>query len=106
MQLENETKSIRRYDEFGNLWFEEYPSSPPSYVLNGFVYALFGLIDLYRVTNNQSVKFDIDRCISTLKNRLKDFDSDIGHILIYSKKVSAILLPEKCAQLQLEIYIY
>jgi hypothetical protein len=75
MQLENETKSIRRYDEFGNLWFEEYPSSPPSYVLNGFVYALFGLIDLYRVTNNQSVKFDIDRCISTLKNRLKDFDS-------------------------------
>ena len=29
------------------LWLQEYPSSTPSYVLNGNIFALFGLIDLY-----------------------------------------------------------
>ncbi|XP_023036853.1 D-glucuronyl C5-epimerase isoform X2 [Drosophila willistoni] len=27
-------------------WYEEYPTSPPSFVLNGFVYSLLGLYDL------------------------------------------------------------
>ncbi|XP_037716981.1 D-glucuronyl C5-epimerase B [Drosophila subpulchrella] len=27
-------------------WYEEYPTTPPSYVLNGFIYSLLGLYDL------------------------------------------------------------
>ena len=27
-------------------WYEEYPTLPPSFVINGFMYALFGLYDL------------------------------------------------------------
>lgn len=27
-------------------WYEEYPTVPPSFVINGFMYALFGLYDL------------------------------------------------------------
>lgn len=27
-------------------WYEEYPTSPPSFVLNGFIYSLLGLYDL------------------------------------------------------------
>lgn len=27
-------------------WYEEYPTTPPSFVLNGFIYALLGLYDL------------------------------------------------------------
>ncbi|PIO56549.1 D-glucuronyl C5-epimerase, partial [Teladorsagia circumcincta] len=30
---------------FGNDWYEEYPTSPGSYVLNGFIYSLIGLYD-------------------------------------------------------------
>lgn len=70
-----EEGGVRRYDENGYLWFEEYPSDPPSYVLNGFIYTLFGLIDLYRVTQRLDVKADIDECIRTLKDNVHRFDS-------------------------------
>ncbi len=75
MQDAKSPKSVRIYDEKGDLWFEEYPSKPPSYVLNGFIYALWGLIDLYRVTNDETIKKDIDACVKTLKNNLHKFDS-------------------------------
>jgi heparosan-N-sulfate-glucuronate 5-epimerase len=66
---------VRRIDEKGNLWFEEYPSTPPSYVLNGFIYTIFGLYDLFRVSNDIQVKKDIDACILTLNSNLHNFDS-------------------------------
>jgi hypothetical protein len=68
-------KGVRRYDENGDLWFEEYPSKPSSYVLNGFIYTLLGLYDLYRVTGDKKVKDDIDDCILTLKNNIHRFDA-------------------------------
>lgn len=37
---------VRRYA--GHRWYEEYPTSTPSYVLNGFGFALLGLYDLAR----------------------------------------------------------
>ena len=43
-------------DEDGGIWLEEYPSTPHSFVLNGFIYAIFGIIDLYRVTGEAEVK--------------------------------------------------
>jgi heparosan-N-sulfate-glucuronate 5-epimerase len=66
---------VRRVDENGDLWLEEYPSEPASYVLNGFIYALLGLYDLYRVTKNEEVKKDIDLCVKTLENNLSKFDA-------------------------------
>uniref|UniRef100_A0A183A2Z4 Heparosan-N-sulfate-glucuronate 5-epimerase n=1 Tax=Echinostoma caproni TaxID=27848 RepID=A0A183A2Z4_9TREM len=30
-------------------WYEEYPTEPGNFVLNGFIYALFGLYDLAQV---------------------------------------------------------
>ncbi len=79
----------RRYDDNGDLWFEEYPSNPPSYVLNGFIYTIFGLFDLYRVTGRQDVKQDIDACIKTLKNNLHKFDSGYwsNYDLLYKELV-------------------
>lgn len=66
---------VKRIDADGNLWYEEYPSTPPSYVLNGFIYTLFGLYDLLRVTQRQDVKMNIDRCLKTLKDNLDKFDA-------------------------------
>lgn len=66
---------VRQIDLNGNLWLEEYPSNPASFVLNGFIYAIFGLFDLYRVTKKDEIKTDIDACISTLKNNLQKFDA-------------------------------
>ena len=75
MKIPISQNGVRILDEKGNLWLEEYPDNPPILVLNGFIYALFGLYDLYRVTNRPDVKKDIDACILTLKNRLSDFDA-------------------------------
>lgn len=75
MKNDGSHKGVRRIDSNGDLWLEEYPSSPPSFVLNGFIYAIFGLYDLYRVTGDEEVKEDIDACILTLKNNLPRFDA-------------------------------
>ena len=75
MHVPFEEGGVRRRDEQGNLWLEEYPSHQPSFVLNGFIYALFGLYDLYRVVGYADVKQDIDACLHTLEARLPDFDS-------------------------------
>lgn len=37
----------------GLYWLEEYPTTPSSYTLNGFIYSLFGIYDLYQVTNDE-----------------------------------------------------
>lgn len=74
LQVPTSDGGVRRFDDQGNLWLEEYPSEKPSLVLNGFVYALLGLFDLYRVRGDQEVKDDIDLCLATLTKRLPDFD--------------------------------
>ena len=72
---ENHPKRVAIRDKNNNLWLEEYPSSIPSFVLNGFIYALFGLYDLYRVTNDEKIKASIDECVLTLENNIDKFDA-------------------------------
>ena len=72
---ETHNKRVAIRDENGYLWLEEYPSTPPSYVLNGFVYALFGLVDLYRVKRGSKIKKAIDECFLTLSKNIHRFDA-------------------------------
>jgi len=64
---------VKRIDENGDLWFEEYPTDPPSFVLNGFIYTFFGVLDFYRVTKSQEAKETYDACIRTLENNLHKY---------------------------------
>ncbi|VDK82484.1 unnamed protein product [Onchocerca ochengi] len=43
---------------FGHPWFEEYPTTPGTFVLNGFLYSLIGLYDFAQVSNSQDVEND------------------------------------------------
>lgn len=84
MKIPTSDGGVRAYDEYGNLWLEEYPSpDKPSCVLNGFIYALWGLYDLYRVTGDKIVKKDIDDCVLTLQNTIHKFD--VGYWSIYDQ---------------------
>lgn len=65
---------VKRIDENGFIWFEEYPSKQPSLVLNGFIYTFFGMYDLYRVTKNEKAKELYDECVKTLENNLHKYD--------------------------------
>lgn len=64
---------VKRIDENGDLWLEEYPTDPASYVLNGFAYTFFGILDLYRVTGSKEAKEMYDACIDTLEKNLHKY---------------------------------
>ncbi|ETN77447.1 D-glucuronyl C5-epimerase [Necator americanus] len=44
---------------FGYVWYEEYPTSPGSFVLNGFMYSLIGLYDLSKLGPSDVVSEEI-----------------------------------------------
>jgi hypothetical protein len=65
---------VTSQNTFGN-FYEEYPlPEQPTHVLNGFIYSLFGLYDLYIVDNNSQAKELFDTGIDTLKVVLPDYD--------------------------------
>lgn len=75
LQVDVADGGVRRTDHDGNLWLEEFPSEPPSFVLNGFIYTILGMYDLFRVTGREDIKDEIDRCIRTLVENLHRFDT-------------------------------
>lgn len=72
-------------DFHGHFIYEEYPTVPASYTLNGFIYSLFGLYDLYKTSNNERAKEKFEIGIKTLKKILPLYDDskmtyyDLGH---------------------------
>ena len=57
-----------------DLWYEEYPAHPPLHVLNGHVYALFGVLDYARVTGDEEAHQRWRRAARTLARHLPRFD--------------------------------
>jgi len=58
----------------GGVCLEEYPypDRPPSHVLNGFLYALFGLLDL-RESDGGNGEEMLDACVSSLRTNLEQY---------------------------------
>lgn len=61
-------------DKNNNYWLEEYIVSPPTHILNGFLWTLFGVWDYWLLTKDERVKNLFDKCIKTLQNNLRNFD--------------------------------
>jgi len=62
-------------DKEGFTWYEEYPSNPPSHVLNGFIFSLFGLYDFYKVTGSNEALELFNKGVETLENHLYLYDT-------------------------------
>ena len=62
-------------DKNGYEWHEEYPHSPPLYVLNGFIYMLFGVLDFYRVTSSVEANRLVHSIYKTLINNIGRYDA-------------------------------
>ncbi|XP_039747289.1 D-glucuronyl C5-epimerase [Pararge aegeria] len=63
------------------LWYEEYPTKPPLFVLNGFIYTLLGLYDLHVIEGENSIslaKKMFDDGMVSLKALLPLFDTGSG----------------------------
>ncbi|XP_060528663.1 D-glucuronyl C5-epimerase isoform X2 [Cylas formicarius] len=65
-------------------WYEEYPTKPASFVLNGFIYSLLGLYDLLKIApilEAQEAEFLYSEGIETLKHMISLFD--MGSVTSY-----------------------
>lgn len=65
---------LRHWDE-GELWFEEYGTERPSRVLNGTIYGLEGVYNVYRDLNSQLALKIFESGVNTIKNHLEDYDA-------------------------------
>ena len=61
-------------DDSGNLWFEEYIVSPPTHILNGFIWASWGIYDYYLATKDNSAYELFSRAVRTLLQNLDRYD--------------------------------
>lgn len=64
---------VKAIDDHGCVWFEEYPVLPSPHVLNGFVFALFGLYDFALIGNNNAERL-FSEGINTLEKHLTNYD--------------------------------
>ncbi len=61
-------------DDSGDLWFEEYIVSPPTHILNGFIWASWGLYDYFLATKENAAHELFARAVRTLLHNLDRFD--------------------------------
>jgi hypothetical protein len=61
-------------DKRGNLWFEEYIVSPPTHILNGFIWASWGVYDYFLATQNIAARDLFEQAVLTLRANLNRYD--------------------------------
>jgi heparosan-N-sulfate-glucuronate 5-epimerase len=72
---------VKQTDANGYVWIEEYIVEPPTHILNGFIWALWGVYDYYLLTGEKGAKNLIDQCILTIADHLAQYD--IGFWSLY-----------------------
>jgi hypothetical protein len=70
-----------RYEDKYGLWFEEAPQLPAKHILNGAIYALWGILDYYQVSGEGVLKETWERGIRTILNALDGYD--LGYWSLY-----------------------
>jgi heparosan-N-sulfate-glucuronate 5-epimerase len=76
-------------DEHGDIWFEEYIVSPPTHILNGFIWAAWGVYDFFLATKDKAAQQLFQRAVETLRRNLDRYD--LGFWSLYEQ--SGTLLP-------------
>jgi heparosan-N-sulfate-glucuronate 5-epimerase len=61
-------------DDRGDLWFEEYIVSPPTHILNGFIWATWGVYDYFLATRDRTAQELFARAVQTLLRNLERYD--------------------------------
>jgi heparosan-N-sulfate-glucuronate 5-epimerase len=61
-------------DARSDLWFEEYIVSPPTHILNGFIWAAWGVYDYFLATKDQAAHDLFSRAVQTLLQNVERYD--------------------------------
>ncbi len=70
-----EEGGVTYVDNEGNIWFEEAITKPPTHILNGFIWSLWGVYDYYSLTDDKKAKELFIKAINTVKNNLYKYDA-------------------------------
>lgn len=65
----------------GDIWFEEYIVFPPTHILNGFIWALWGVYDYALATGDLQARQLFQRGVKSLARRLGHYD--LGYWSLY-----------------------
>lgn len=69
-----EQGGVTYLDPYGGLWFEEYIVSPPTHILNGFIWAAWGVYDFFLATGAEVARRIFLRAVNTLMANLQHYD--------------------------------
>lgn len=61
-------------DKAGDRWFEEYIVFPETHILNGFIWASWGVFDYWLATRDERANELFQGAVETLRRRLASFD--------------------------------
>ena len=70
-------------DDEGSPWVEEYIVDPPTHILNGFIWGLWGVRDYWLATGDSGALDLWQRCVGTLTVNLDRFDT--GYWSLYDQ---------------------
>lgn len=70
-------------DAQSNLWIEEYLVDPPTHILNGFIWALWGVFDFWLARSDAAARLIFDRGVKTLLRNLDRYDT--GYWSLYEQ---------------------
>lgn len=66
---------VRSSDKNGDVWIEEYIVDPPTHILNGFIWALWGVHDYALAVKSSDAKALFAACLGTLERNLSRYDN-------------------------------
>jgi len=75
-------------DDDGDVWFEEYLVDPPTHILNGFIWASWGIYDYWLATKDPIASELFSSAVKTLASNLKNYD--IGFWSLYEQSGTRI----------------
>jgi hypothetical protein len=85
---------VQYADNSGHIWIEEYLVEPPTHILNGFFWALWGIYDYHLLMRDQEAKALFDRYTETILCHLPKYD--IGFWSLYEltpQRIKSIASP-------------
>ncbi len=62
-------------DDEGNHWIEEYLVDPPTHILNGFIWALWGVYDYHLLTRDPEASWLFKSLLGTITRNLEKYDA-------------------------------
>ncbi len=89
-QLTLDQNGVSFFNSDSSIWFEEYPNRlEPTHVLNGHVWALFGIWDYYRVTRDSTAKWLFEAGVNAIEDQIELYDT--GFWVLYEQKPFQLL---------------